>query len=304
MAVPPFDCFFVSILKALSDGQLKKNSDICELVKSIYPLDEDSYLERVSSGKNRYVDRINWALTHLRKGNLVESPKRGYQRITNVGLMELNEGPKDFRIGYLLDRYPSIREFYRSTKKTEEEHVIPEADIMTPSEMLDFSISNLNRSLADELLNEIYKERDWSYFEKLVLRVMGALGYGGDSNDLKWTGKSGDEGIDGEIYEDKLGFDKIYIQAKHFKPGNPVNDSIVRNFIGSMSVKGVSKGVIITTSSFTENARKLAQNNPNFKLKLIDGEDLVKLMIDNNIGVSIARTYYVKKLDSDFFDDI
>ena len=82
---------------------------------------------------------------------------------------------------------------------------------MTPSEMLDFSISNLNRFLAEELLNEIYKERDWSYFEKLVLRVMGALGYGGDSNDLKWTGKSGDEGIDGEIYEDKLGFDKIYI---------------------------------------------------------------------------------------------
>jgi restriction system protein len=129
---------------------------------------------------------------------------------------------------------------------------------MTPSEMLDFSIDNLNRSLADELLDEIYKERDWAYFEKLVLRDISALGYGGDATSLRWTGKSGDEGIDGEIYEDRLGFDKIYIQAKHYKPGNVVNDAVVRNFIGSRGVKGVSKGVIITTSSFTDKAQHLA----------------------------------------------
>lgn len=175
---------------------------------------------------------------------------------------------------------------------------------ITPVEAIDQAMSDLNRSLADELLNEIYKERDWSYFEKLVLKVMQSLGYGIDDSSLILTGKPGDEGIDGEINEDRLGFDKIYIQAKHYRSDSSINDQVVRNFIGSMSVKGVSKGILITTSSFTEKAKNMAATSTNIRVRLIDGQELVKLMIENNIGVSISRTYEIKRIDMDFFDGI
>ena len=175
---------------------------------------------------------------------------------------------------------------------------------MTPTEMMDRAISDLNKSLADELLNQIYISKDWLYFEKLVLRVMQALGYGAELSLLHHTGGPGDEGIDGEIYEDRLGFNKIYVQAKHYGQKNTINDGVVRNFIGSMAAKGVNKGVLITTSQFTANARKIAKDNPNFRLVLIDGSELVHMMIEYNIGVTVSKTYEVKRLDMDFFDEI
>lgn len=305
MSVPPFDRFFKPVLRALSDGEVHKTSEVYELVKKYCPLDQESYEEQVPSGGSRYKDRVSWSMTYLRKGKLIVSPKYGYQQITLLGQEELKNGPEDFNVQYLLDKYPEVYEYHYGSKS--DAAVSPEEGVdvdMTPTEMMDRALLDLNQSLADELLSQIYKERDWQYFEKLVLRVMQSLGYGMDSSSLRHIGGPGDEGIDGEINEDRLGFNKIYVQAKHYGPNNPVNDAVVRNFLGSMTLKGVSKGVLITTSHFTEKARLLSQSNPNFRLILIDGKELVRLMIENNIGVTVSRTYQVKRLDIDFFDEI
>ena len=305
MPVPPFDCFFKPVLKALADGEIHKTSEIYELVKKYYPLDSESYDEQVPSGGSRYKDRVSWSMTYLRKGKLISSPKYGYQQITQQGLEELRNGPEDFRVQYLLKKYPEVYEYHYGSKQDVVDSSEQPAEVdMTPTEMMDRALSDLNESLADELLNQIYKERDWQYFEKLVLRVMQSLGYGTDLLSLKHTGSPGDEGIDGEINEDRLGFNKIYVQAKHYGQNNPVNDAVVRNFLGSMTLKGVSKGVLITTSHFTSKARLLSESNPNFRLILIDGKELVRLMIEYNIGVTVSRTYEVKRLDIDFFDEV
>ena len=303
MSLPPFDFFLRPVLLAIQDGNIHKTSEIYELVKQEVELDEESYQEMIPSGGSRFKDRISWCITYLKKGELIQSPKFGYQQITDIGMDEIRTGEKNPRLNYFIKKYPSIGQFYQGESKNN----IAEEKIecaITPVEAIDQAMSDLNRSLSDELLNEIYKERDWSYFEKLVLKVMQSLGYGIDDYSLILTGKPGDEGIDGEINEDRLGFDKIYIQAKHYKPDSFINDQIVRNFIGSMSVKGVSKGILITTSSFTEKAKKMAATSTNIRVKLIDGQELVKLMIENNIGVSVSRTYEIKRIDMDFFDGI
>lgn len=305
MAVPPFDHFFRPVLQALSDGREHKTAEIYELVKKYRPLDKESYDEQVPSGGSRYKDRVSWSMTYLRKARLITSPKYGYQQITLLGIEELKNGPEDFGVHYLVDKYPEVYEYHygSKTETSEKPKQVAELD-MTPTEMMDRAISDLNKSLADELLNQIYISKDWLYFEKLVLRVMQALGYGAELSLLHHTGGPGDEGIDGEIYEDRLGFNKIYVQAKHYGQKNAINDGVVRNFIGSMAAKGVNKGVLITTSQFTANARKIAKDNPNFRLVLIDGSELVHMMIEYNIGVTVSKTYEVKRLDMDFFDEI
>lgn len=303
MSLPPFDFFLRPVLLAIQDGNIHKTSEIYELVKKEVKLDEESYKEMIPSGGSRFKDRISWCITYLKKGGLIQSPKFGYQQITDIGMEEIRTGEKDPRLNYFIKKYPSISQFYQGESKNNTAEDKMECAI-TPVEAIDQAMSDLNRSLADELLNEIYKERDWSYFEKLVLKVMQSLGYGIDDSSLILTGKPGDEGIDGEINEDRLGFDKIYIQAKHYRPESSINDQVVRNFIGSMSVKGVSKGILITTSSFTEKAKNMAATSTNIRVRLIDGQELVKLMIENNIGVSVSRTYEIKRIDMDFFDGI
>ena len=305
MPVPPFDRFFKPVLKALSDGNVHKTSEVYELVKKYYPLDQESYEEQVPSGGSRYKDRVSWSMTYLRKGKLIVSPKYGYQQITSLGQEELKNGPEVIDVRYLLDRYPEIYEYHYGSRSDASDCSEENVDVeRTPIEMMDKALEDLKASLKDELLNYIYRERDCYYFEKLVLRVIQSLGYGMDLSALNHTGGPGDEGVDGEINEDRLGFNKIYVQAKHYGPNNPVNDAVVRNFLGSMTLKGVSKGVLITTSHFTVKAIELSMKNPNFRLKLIDGKELVNLMIENNIGVTVSKTYQVKRLDIDFFDEI
>lgn len=305
MTVPPFDHFFRPVLLALSDGVEHKTSEVYELVKKYYPLDNESYDEQVPSGGSRYKDRVSWSMTYLRKGKLITSPRYGYQQITTLGIEELENGPENFGVHYLVNKYPDIYEYHYGNKSETKTKPNQVSDLdMTPTEMMDQAMFDLNKSLADELLNQIYVSRDWSYFEKLVLKVIQALGYGVESSSLHHTGGPGDEGIDGEIYEDKLGFNKICVQAKHYGPNNRINDSVVRNFIGSMMVRGINKGVLITTSQFTSNARKIAKDNLSPRLVLIDGSELVRLMIEYNIGVTVSKTYEIKRLDMDFFDDI
>ncbi len=172
----------------------------------------------------------------------------------------------------------------------------------TPEENLDKAYQHIRKSLASELLSRVV-ELSPTFFERLVVELLVKIGYGGSIKDAgKAIGKSGDEGIDGTIKEDKLGLDIIFIQAKRWKSGNVVGRSELHKFVGALAGQGAKKGIFITTSNFTKEALDYTPKNET-KIVLIDGEQLAQLMIDYNLGCTTQQVYELKKIDSDYFDE-
>lgn len=190
----------------------------------------------------------------------------------------------------------------RNTNETEDETTIVESNKQTPEENLDKAYQRIRKSLAVELLNRVV-ELSPVFFERLVVELLVKMGYGGSIKDAgKAIGKSGDEGIDGTIKEDKLGLDIIYIQAKRWKPGNVVGRPELHRFVGALAGQGAKKGIFITTSNFTKEALNYTPRNET-KIVLIDGDELTQLMIDYNLGCTTQQNYELKKIDSDYFDE-
>ncbi|WP_400194677.1 restriction endonuclease [Candidatus Methanomassiliicoccus intestinalis] len=297
--IPPFHKFFIPTLEILQDEEIRRSSEIAELLKKSHPLPEEDYKEVLKSGETRYNNRVHWCLSHLKHGGLIESVSRGCYGITSVGLDELNDHSEQKDMKYFLEKYPALDEFIHS-KSNEKKQPMSE---ITPMELIESAVEANEQTLKSDLMKMIYQNVNWSFFEHLVLELLSAMGYGTDRSSLKCTGKPGDQGIDGEISEDALGFDKIFIQAKHYSKDNKVTDKEIRNFIGSISIKGGNKGVFITTSSFTDKAIEAARSCNSSKIILIDGELLAQYMINNNVGVAISNTYHIKKVDLDFFEE-
>ena len=247
------------------------------------------------SGQQYIIDnRVGWARTYLKKAGLLESTKRSYFKITDLGLEVLQKNPKEINVKFL-EQFPQFIEFrnLRKEKGEEEENLT-----QTPQELLEYGYQRIKKDLAYELLN-LVKKSSPRFFEKLVIDLLIKMGYGGSLNDAgKVIGKPGDGGIDGIIKEDKLGLDIIYIQAKRWE--NVVGSKEVRNFVGSLAGHHANKGVFITTSSFTREALDYVKTIPH-KVVLIDGETLAQLMIENDVGVSKITSYDIKKIDSDYF---
>ncbi|WP_373835485.1 restriction endonuclease, partial [Bacteroides heparinolyticus] len=224
--------------------------------------------------------------------------------ITDLGRQVLSERISRIDTRYLR-RFPSYLEFQKASRKdneTEEEATDAENNMQTPEENLDKAYQRIRRSLASELLNRVI-ELSPAFFERLVVELLVRMGYGGSIKEAgKAVGKSGDEGIDGTIKEDKLGLDIIYIQAKRWKPGNVVGRPELQRFVGALAGQGAKKGIFITTSSFTKEALGYIPKNET-KIVLIDGEQLAQLMIDYNLGCTTQQIYELKKLDSDYFGE-
>jgi restriction system protein len=177
-----------------------------------------------------------------------------------------------------------------------------ESDVQTPEELLDRGYQQMRKALASELLDKV-TDLSPAFFERLVVELLVKMGYGGSIKDAgKAIGRSGDEGIDGMIKEDKLGLDVIYLQAKRWKPGNVVGRPELQKFVGALAGQGAKKGIFITTSSFTKDALEYAPKNET-KIVLIDGEQLARLMIDYSIGCSTHQIYEIKKIDGDYFEE-
>ena len=238
----------------------------------------------------------------MKKAGLLEATRRGYFRITSRGQELLRKQPKAINVK-LLKQYHEFQQLKgtRSGEKITTSVGTPDISAATPSEALETAYENLRNELADELLARLKKSSP-SFFERAVVELLVKMGYGGSRSDAgKAIGKSGDGGIDGIIKEDKLGLDVVYIQAKRWD-NNPVGRPDVMQFAGALQAQKANKGIFITTSRFTDDARNYISQIGS-KIVLIDGEQLINLMIENDVGVSVVSMYPVKKIDADYFDE-
>lgn len=288
MQLPKFNETFLPILKTLSDGAAISHRDLIQRVAANFYADLPADLRalKTKSGEVLLENRIAWGKTYLKKGGLVSYPKRGLVQITEAGKKAAVQGVT------LTDLQSDVINFYREEKLKIDQMEVGTAG--SPQDMIDEGFSELESQSKRELLEKINEVNPY-YFEKIILILLKRMGYG----DFQETSKSGDGGIDGIINEDKLGLEKIYIQAKRYT-GNKVREIEIRNFIGAMS-GDTTKGVFVTTSSFDDRSIKKAKE-AHHTLILIDGPRLVDLMYQYNVGVQIRSTYEVKEIDSDFFE--
>jgi len=297
--IPDYQSVMLPLLKYAGDKEEHHIRDAIEGLADEFKLTEEERKELLPSGLQAIFDnRVGWAKTYLKKAGLLESTRRGYFRISDRGLNVLEKPPKEINVNYL-EQYQEFIDFRGSSKAGESELDEPlKYEDTTPEELIGIGHQKLQADLASELLDRI-KDCSPSFFEKTVVELLVKMGYGGSRQDAgKAIGKSNDEGIDGIIKEDKLGLDIVYIQAKKWE--NPVSRPEIQKFAGALQGKRARKGIFITTSKFSKSSIDYASMIES-KIILIDGEQLAKLMIEHDVGVSTIASYTIKKMDSDYF---
>lgn len=301
--MPDVQMLLLPVLEHVRDGEPHRPADTLASIVSKLPLTEEDLSDRVPSGRTRLMDRTLWAITYLRKAKLIESLALGVFQITERGRALLAENPRSLSSKHL-ERFPEFLEFRRGVRPNtgKAESVNTEALQETPADLLERAYGELRTALEQELLERI-KAASPIFFEKLVLNLIVAMGYGGSLEDAgQTTKKSGDDGIDGVVKEDRLGLDVIHIQAKRWNTA-VVGRPDVQSFAGSLEGQRGKKGVFITTSTFSNEAREYVSRIEK-KIVLIDGPQLSRLCVDFGIGVSVESTYIAKKLNEDFFEDL
>jgi restriction system protein len=288
------------LLRAVADGEDHPLRDLTARMADEFGLTDEERQRPLPSGQQPVLaDRVQWAKTYLKKAGLITQPVRGRVRITDEGRAALAKNPAQIDNAFL-SAYPSFNAFYNKGVTAATPAADPEERAATPEEQLEASHQALLASLADDLLERL-KTCSPTFFERMVVQLLVAMGYGGSLADAgQAVGRSGDGGIDGIIKEDKLGLDVVCVQAKRWQ--STVGSQTVRKFAGSMEGVRARKGVLITTSSFSKDAQEFVGRIER-KIVLIDGERLAGLMIDHNVGVAVARTFVVKRIDTDYFLD-
>src|SRR6476660_6853149 len=294
MAVPDFQTIMLPLLVYLGDGAEHSLAEVIEVLGDRMGLSPEDKKELLPSESDvKFDNRVRWAAFYLRKAELVERTGRGRIRITERGRQVLGTKPERINIRFLR-QFPEFLEFQQGTRRTESEDGVgaTEEAQATPEETLEASYLNLRRTLAQELLDRV-KKCPPKFFEKLVVDLLVSMGYGGSRKDAgPAIGQSGDEGIDGIIKEDKLGLDVVYLQAKRWEA--TVGRPVVQAFAGSLEGFKARKGVLITTSRFSQDAYQYVGLIEK-RIVLIDGEQLAQFMIDHSIGVAEVQTYVVKR---------
>ena len=305
MAVPKFYEFFPCILRVLGDGKTYRLKDVTMKCADFWKLsDEDRKQMLPSNRQTTLANRVAWAKTYLKQAGLVDSPRRGFVMLTPAGKAVLEENPEKVTLAYL-ESIPAFHDFHSNPGENMGSPVSEEnpAEAKSPQEMLDDAMQQMNATLADDLMAEIMK-LDWSEFEQLVVQLLIKMGYGPlQLNQDAVTKKTGDEGIDGIVTADKLGFDSIYVQAKQWKIDSTIAKPEIQKFVGALVTHGATKGIFITTAKFSSGAVAESQKLPTPKIVLVDGERLANLMIEYNLGVTTTQTYEVKRVDYDFFNE-
>lgn len=305
MAIPKYHEFMKPILLLLKDETPHKRSDMYEKFAIQFRLTEEEKEEWLPSGKQQvYKNRIGWALTYLKKANLIESPTRATFIITDSGKSVLKENPEVVDQEYLM-KFDSFKGFKKNIDDpvSDDQQIVVTPSGESPQDMLDRAYKAITSTLTDDVLNEVMNQSP-DFFEKLVVDLLVTMGYGGSKiENSQVLGKTGDEGIDGVIKEDKLGFDKIYIQAKQWDVNRTVGRPEIQKFVGALTGQGATKGAFITTAGFSKEAKEYVSKQHACKIVLIDGQTLAALMIEHNLGVSVESTYLIKKIDFDYFND-
>lgn len=301
MAIPDFQTIMLPFLKFLTDKNEHSFREIIDGLAEKFKLSNEERRELLPSGKQSvFYNRVGWARKYLKEAYLLESPRRGVFKITKRGLDVILKNPQKINIDFL-KQFPEFEEFRapHDEKPVDEELAIKDID-KTPEEILENTYQNLRHNLANDLLQQI-KSSPPGFFERIVVELIVSMGYGGSLKDAgKIVGKSGDEGIDGIIKEDRLGLDVIYIQAKRWD--TTVSKPEIQKFAGALLGQKAKKGIFITTSDFTKGAHDFVSKIDS-KIVLIDGEQLTQFMIDHNIGVTTVANYELKRIDLDYFTE-
>ncbi|MFM6059430.1 MAG: restriction endonuclease [Microcystis aeruginosa] len=306
MSIPDFQSIMLPLLKILADGKVYKYREIFEALVREFQVTEAERKEMLPSGQQEiFANRVGWAKTYLKKAGLIDSPQRATFVISEKGKEILSQNLDHIDTKFLR-QFPEFKEFTRVNKQNEtitlESNLSTSDQEQNPEELLENSYQEIRQALATDLLS-ILRKLSPDAFEKLVVELLVKMGYGGSIRDAgKAVGKSGDQGIDGIIKEDRLGLDIIYIQAKRWADNNAVGRPEIQKFVGALAGQGAKKGIFITTSYFTQEALEYAPRNE-IKIVLIDGEELGQLMIDYNLGVSTKEIYEIKRIDHDYFGD-
>jgi len=302
MSIPDYQTVMLPLLKCLADDKPHQKGQIVSELAKYFKLTPEERRELLASGREEvFNNRVGWARTYLIKAGLVKSVSWGVMQITDEGKQLLKQNPSKVDLDTLY-KYPSFRDFkgVKDDKKEDAGSTFIDEE-KTPNEILERIGKQLDSELQIELLNQLKKVSPQK-FERIVVDVLVAMGYGGSYEDAAHAiGGSGDEGVDGVINEDPLGLSKVYIQAKRWKE-IPINHGEIRNFIGAIDLKHADKGVFITTSYFkkeAQDATALCSKN----IVLIDGQELSKIMIRHDIGVEVENTIKVRKLNTDYFSE-
>jgi restriction system protein len=302
MAIPDYQTLMLPLLRFLKDGKEHNIGEVVDSLANEFNLSAEERQQLLGSGQQTVVrNRVGWAKTYLKKAGLIASTRRGYFCITERGQRVLTSKPERIDVKYL-EQFPEFVAFRELRHQRPDEAPVPVTAPIdaTPEEALDAAYGRLRLDLEAELLDQV-KSTSPSFFERLVVELLVRMGYGGTLRDAgQAVGKTADGGIDGIIKEDRLGLDVIYIQAKRWD--STVGRPEIQKFAGALQGHLARKGVFITTSSFSSDALEFASRIDS-KIVLIDGAALVKHMIDHNVGVSISRSYEVKKIDSDYFSE-
>jgi restriction system protein len=308
VTIPDYQTLMLPLLRLAADGADHKVRDAVEQLAVQFSLTADERSELLPSGTAPTFDnRVGWARTYLKQAGLLSSPKRGFFRIAEAGKTLLAKNPQRVDV-QLLDQYAQFRAF-RTRRREGTTEPVPqqtaltvEVDLapdLTPEDQLASAYRRLRKDLEFDLLEQV-KASSPAFFEQLVIDLLVAMGYGGSRQDAgRAIGKTGDGGIDGIIKEDKLGLDVIYVQAKRWD--GTVGRPEVQKFAGALQGHRASKGVFITTSSYSREALDYV-NLINTKIILISGEELTRMMVDHNVGVSTVGMYELKKIDADYFE--
>lgn len=299
MSIPKYYEMHKPFLEFLKDGNKYSLKDLKLKMAEYFNLDDNDLAELLPSGRQTiFTNRIGWARTYLKKAGLIDSPARAMFLITQQGQAVLADNPQIIDNEYLM-RFDSFREFQNITDPDSNVGINTESSQgITPDDIFEESFRKINNSLADELLSEVSKISPRA-FEQMAIDLLSQMGYGAFENAGRTTAISGDEGIDGIIMEDKLGFNLIYIQAKKWDIDRTVGRPDVQNFVGAISGKG-GKGLFVTTAKFSKQAIDYANHQ---HIILIDGQKFTKLMIEHNFGVSTKKTFEIKVIDTDLFND-
>ena len=316
MTIPTYDVLMLPVLRLCAE-RLWIMRDLVDRVADDLHLSHPEREQVIPSGSVTVItSRVHWAKTYLKQAGLVEQPKRARVQISARGREVLARNPTKIDTA-LLQGFDEFRAFLSRTKAED----APSAPVAltptisnplsvpivettnTPEEQITSASLTLNESLRDALMARVL-EGNPTFFEKMIVDLLLAMGYGGSRADAgEQLGGTGDGGVDGVIREDQLGLDRVYLQAKRYQPGNTVGSEAVQAFMGALVGKGAQKGVLITTSIFSKAALNVARQSGHLRLVLIDGDELTKLMVRFGVGVRIARTVDIKRIDLDYFDD-
>ncbi|MCG3147644.1 MAG: Mrr restriction system protein [Verrucomicrobiae bacterium] len=298
--IPDYQTIMLPLLKICGDGKEHALREATEKLAADFGLSATEREQKLPSGQQTvFGNRVGWARTYMKKAGLLETTRRAFFKITARGREVLDAKPSRID-GKYLNQFAEFKAFKALRHEKVEAENDAQPELKTPEEALENAYEDLRSNLASEILQRL-KSSLPGRFEKTVVELIVRMGYGGSLRDAgQAIGKSGDEGIDGIIKEDRLGLDVIYVQAKRW--GNTVSRPEIQKFAGALQGQRAKKGIFITTSDFTKEATEYAARIDN-KIILIDGEQLAELMIDYNIGVTPDKTYELKRVDSDYFED-